>query len=76
MTTTAPTLTDQQARILEAISHGTPQSEIAERMFVGPSTVSRDLAAARSRLGARDNAHAVALAFRAGILPTDGEATA
>ena len=66
-------LSPRQLSVLSAIAEGDTYGEAARRLLVSSSTVKAALEAARNKLGARSNAHAVALAYEAGILPV-GEA--
>jgi len=60
------TLLEQQ--VLAEIASGSTNEEIAERLSYSPSYVKDVVASARERLGARDRAHAAALAVELGII--------
>lgn len=64
----APRLTPRQAEVLALAADGLRYAEIAARLYVSRSTVKATLYNASQRLRARNTAHAVALAMRAGEL--------
>ncbi|WP_229075591.1 helix-turn-helix transcriptional regulator [Actinoplanes sp. DH11] len=53
---------------LECLAAGETAREMAARLFISPNTVKSRLKTLYQQLGARDQAHAVAIAFRLGIL--------
>ncbi|MEU8244414.1 helix-turn-helix transcriptional regulator [Actinoplanes missouriensis] len=59
--------------IVESLAVGETAREAAARLFISPNTVKSRLKALYQQLGARDQAHAVAIAFRLGILRTTDE---
>lgn len=61
-------LSPQQATILRLVSDGFSADEIAGRTGVAASTTHAVMANVRAKLGARSNPHAVAVAYRKGIL--------
>lgn len=61
-------LTPRQIAILADVAEGLTNRQIAARMFLEPSTVSSHLCILYLEIGASSRAHAVALAFRAGVL--------
>lgn len=61
-------VTPRQRQILDRISHGMTLPEIATDMHLSYDTVRSHMALLLRRLGATGQAHAVALAFRAGEL--------
>jgi DNA-binding NarL/FixJ family response regulator len=65
-------LTGRELSVLSLVAQGYLGQEICEELFLGISTVSRRLVAARVKLGARTTAQAVAIAVRAGLLDEDG----
>lgn len=61
-------LTDRQKDVLGLLSRGKTQREAAQLLNIGYHTVKRHTLELRYRLGARNTAHAVDIAFRQGIL--------
>jgi len=61
-------LSDRQVECLTLISRGLNLEEASRTMSVSERTAKRHLEGARSRLGARSNAHAVMRAVSLGIL--------
>jgi DNA-binding CsgD family transcriptional regulator len=59
--------------IIESLATGETAREAAARLFISPNTVKSRLKTLYQQLGARDQAHAVAIAFRLGILRTTDE---
>ena len=66
-------LSPRQLSVLAALAAGDTVDQAAGRLLVSSSTAKKAIEGARFRLGARSTAHAVALAYEAGILPV-GEA--
>lgn len=69
LTTTGP-LTPTQTRILAAIAQGAENADIAAAMVMSIHTVRSHVKVILAKLGARNRAHAVGLAFRAHIFET------
>lgn len=61
-------LSPRELEALRLAADGLSMPEIAESTGRATETVKTQLARARSKLGARNVAHAVALAFRAGLV--------
>lgn len=61
-------LTDRQFQILALVADGFDNSEIALLLAIEVETVKSHLKKAYLRLGARNRAHAVSLAYRTGLL--------
>ena len=61
-------LTPRELEVLELFAEGHSTREIALMLWVSEETVKSHVKKVLDRLGARTRAHAVALAFRAGIL--------
>jgi DNA-binding CsgD family transcriptional regulator len=61
-------LTRREQRILELVALGVPVERIAADMDLSPHTVRTHIRNARVKLGANSRAHAIGLAFRAGLL--------
>jgi DNA-binding NarL/FixJ family response regulator len=68
-------LTGRQQQVLELRADGMSGKQIARRLGCRESTVASHSKHARERLGGRDMAHAVAIAFRKGLLPLQNEET-
>jgi len=62
-------LTPREREIVAAVVSGLDNAEIAARMCVSPFTVKTHANRAMTKVGARDRAQLVTLAFRAGIRP-------
>ncbi|SDK00560.1 DNA-binding response regulator, NarL/FixJ family, contains REC and HTH domains [Lentzea albidocapillata subsp. violacea] len=62
-------LTARQRQILALVAQGMSEPDIARHLDLGAATVSSHMKETRRRLGARDRAHAVALAYHVGVLP-------
>ena len=61
-------LTARQAEILELLSEGFSNTEIADRLFVSPRTVEHHVSAVLSKLDSSNRAEAVQAASRQGLL--------
>mgnify|MGYP005841606639 FL=1 len=61
-------LTDTELRVLRLIAAGQTTEQIAEQLFVADKTVKNHLANVYRKLGARNRSHAVAEAYRQGLL--------
>ncbi|GAA4201390.1 response regulator transcription factor [Actinocatenispora rupis] len=71
--TTAPTvrrsvLTERELQVLRGMSEGKSNAEIGRELFVSEDTVKTHARRLFRKLGARDRAHAVASAFRSGLV--------
>ena len=64
----APLLSEREREVLELISAGSTNREIAERLYLSPHTVKEHTSALYRKLGARNRAEAVQLAQRIGLL--------
>jgi DNA-binding NarL/FixJ family response regulator len=62
------TLTRRQRQILQLFADGRATAEVARRLDLSSETVRAHTKGILSRLGARDRAHAVAKALRAGLI--------
>ena len=61
-------LTDREKSILALLGEGLTNREIGERLHISPLTVKTHLQAIFEKLGVSDRAHAVATAFRRGLI--------
>lgn len=61
-------LTARETQVLQLIADGHTDEEIAAQLRVGVRTAVSHVRSARWALGARNRAHAVALAYLAGLL--------
>lgn len=68
VTDEAPTA--RAVEILRRVATGQRQADIAAAMSISVDTIRRDLDGLRAYLNARNNAHAVAIALRTGLLST------
>lgn len=62
-------LTERERDVLEAVVRGGSNEEIAAEMFISPYTVKTHVNRAMTKLGARDRAQLVVIAFEAGLNP-------
>jgi len=63
-------LTDREIEVLQLLAEGVPPTEIGKRLFISPNTVSSHVERILAKLDVHTRAHAVAVAFEAGILRT------
>ncbi|WP_203965396.1 response regulator transcription factor [Actinocatenispora thailandica] len=61
-------LTDRELAVLRGMSHGRTNAEIGRDLHIAEDTVKTHARRLYRKLGARDRAHAVAQAFRAGLV--------
>ncbi len=61
-------LTERELQVLRGMSEGKSNAEIGRDLFVSEDTVKTHARRLFKKLGARDRAHAVASAFRAGLV--------
>jgi DNA-binding NarL/FixJ family response regulator len=60
-------LTDRELEVLRLMAQGSNNTEIADALFVSERTVKSHVGSIFTKLGARDRAAAIVLAFRAGL---------
>ena len=65
---TPHTLTHRELQVLQLASHGRTAGEIAEELFVSPSTVATHFKHVYEKYGVSDRAAAVAKALREGLI--------
>jgi DNA-binding NarL/FixJ family response regulator len=63
-----PALTERELQVLNGMANGKSNAEIGRDLFVSEDTVKTHARRLFRKLGARDRAHAVASAFRAGLV--------
>jgi DNA-binding NarL/FixJ family response regulator len=64
-------LSSRQKQVLALVAHGATDSEIAHQLCLSVDTVAWHVKEIRCRLDARSRAHAVALAMRHHLLPSE-----
>jgi DNA-binding NarL/FixJ family response regulator len=66
--TTLAVLTDREREMVALVAHGLSNDDIAGRLFLSPLTVKTHVNRAMSKLGARDRAQLVVLAYQTGLV--------
>lgn len=61
------TLTDREHEVLLLVAEGLNNDEIAERLFISPATARTHVSRILLKLGARDRAQLVVMAYRSGL---------
>ena len=69
-------LTAREREVLALVGHGFSNAEIAERLAVSPATVKTHVGSTVAKLGARDRAELVMLAYETGLVLPRGRAGA
>jgi DNA-binding response OmpR family regulator len=69
-------LSDREVEILQLIAEGRRASDVAQRLFIAPKTVSSHIQRIFVKLGVHTRAQAVALAYEAGLIRVDAEVEA
>lgn len=69
-------LTEREAQILKLLARGASNAEIADDLVVGVQTVKTHVASVLSKLGVRDRAQAIVVAYEAGfVVPGNDQQT-
>jgi DNA-binding NarL/FixJ family response regulator len=66
-------LTDREREVLILVAHGLSNDDIAARLFVSPLTAKTHVNRTMTKLGARDRAQLVVIAYRNGLLQPGDE---
>lgn len=61
-------LTNREREVVALVAHGLSNDEIAERMVLSPMTAKTHVSRAMTKLGARDRAQLVVLAYQSGLV--------
>ncbi|HZD71826.1 MAG TPA: response regulator transcription factor [Actinomycetes bacterium] len=61
-------LTDREREVLALVGAGLSNEEIGERLFMSPATAKTHVSRAMSKLGARDRAQLVVVAYESGLV--------
>jgi RNA polymerase sigma factor (sigma-70 family) len=61
-------LTDREREILALVAEGMSNDEIAQHLVVSPSTVKTHVNRAMAKLGVRDRAQLVVIAYQSGLV--------
>jgi DNA-binding NarL/FixJ family response regulator len=61
-------LTDREREIMTLVAHGLSNDEIAGKLFLSPLTVKTHVSRAMLKLGARDRAQLVVIAYQSGLV--------
>jgi DNA-binding NarL/FixJ family response regulator len=67
-TTALRELTEREREVMALVAHGLSNDEIATRLVVSPATAKTHVSRAMVKLGARDRAQLVVLAYEAGLV--------
>jgi len=61
-------LTDREREVMSLVAEGLSNDEIAKRLFVSPATAKTHVSRAMVKLGARDRAQLVVMAYESGLV--------
>jgi DNA-binding NarL/FixJ family response regulator len=61
-------LTDREREVLTLVAHGLSNEEIAERLYVSPLTAKTHVNRSMTKLGVRDRAQLVVIAYQSGLV--------
>jgi len=61
-------LTEREREIVALVGEGLSNQEIAERLFLSPATAKTHVSRAMSKLGVRDRAQLVVIAYESGLV--------
>jgi DNA-binding NarL/FixJ family response regulator len=61
-------LTEREREVLELIARGLSNQELSERLFIADNTVKTHVKRILSKLGARDRAQAIVMAYESGLI--------
>lgn len=63
-------LTEREREVVSLVAYGLSNDDIAERLFVSPLTAKTHINRAMMKLGARDRAQVVVIAYQSGLVST------
>jgi DNA-binding CsgD family transcriptional regulator len=61
-------LTDREREVMALVAQGLSNEEIGQRLFMSPATAKTHVSRAMLKLGARDRAQLVVLAYQTGLV--------